>query len=138
MSSNTKEKPGLFARVMVLDAMDRVLVLKNTKRGRWELPGGKVDAGESHQQAACRELYEETCLQLKPEQLREEGKNFLQTESGFWLGVFFSARPAEWDLARLAEPDKHSNMLWVDLEELSDLPQIPSVTLVPYQQYLKK
>ncbi|MFJ9076229.1 NUDIX domain-containing protein [Streptomyces sp. NPDC102278] len=41
--------------LVVLDADGRVL-LGLAHDGRWELPGGKVDAGEGFEQAAAREL----------------------------------------------------------------------------------
>jgi 8-oxo-dGTP pyrophosphatase MutT (NUDIX family) len=45
---------------------DAVLLLRRRRgdslAGHWELPGGKVDAGESHVEALRREMWEETGL----------------------------------------------------------------------------
>ncbi|MCX6431264.1 MAG: NUDIX domain-containing protein [Actinobacteria bacterium] len=50
-------------RVLLLDARDRVLLfLMNSDDGQvfWCPPGGGVDPGETHEEAAVRELAEET------------------------------------------------------------------------------
>ncbi|MFJ1865851.1 NUDIX hydrolase [Streptomyces sp. NPDC088097] len=51
--------------LIVLGADGRVL-LGRAHDGRWELPGGKVDPGEGFEQAAARELVEETSLRVEP------------------------------------------------------------------------
>jgi len=50
--------------------------------GQWALPGGSIDAGESPEQAALRELREEVGLPLPPEAILGRLDDFV-TRSGF-------------------------------------------------------
>jgi ADP-ribose pyrophosphatase YjhB (NUDIX family) len=50
----------LGVRVVATDADGRVLLVKHTYLAGWWLPGGGVDRGETTQDAAVRELAEET------------------------------------------------------------------------------
>jgi 8-oxo-dGTP pyrophosphatase MutT (NUDIX family) len=44
---------------VVLDPADKVLLLKND-RDEWELPGGRIEIGESPKECVAREILEET------------------------------------------------------------------------------
>ncbi|SFN15206.1 ADP-ribose pyrophosphatase YjhB, NUDIX family [Pseudonocardia ammonioxydans] len=50
--------------VVVLDG-DRVLMIQRTDNGRWALPGGGQELGESVRDAAVRETWEETGLHIE-------------------------------------------------------------------------
>lgn len=52
--------------------------------GQWALPGGRIDAGESPEQAALRELAEEVGLQLDPGAVLGRLDDFA-THSGFLI-----------------------------------------------------
>ena len=63
---------GLAVRVLLTDQDGKILILKRstdskTNPGKWELPGGKVDQGESFDHALIREVYEETNLKISLE-----------------------------------------------------------------------
>jgi 8-oxo-dGTP diphosphatase len=66
MEAANLARPVPVVRLIVLDASGRVLILRraadSTDGGRWCLPGGKIDYGDTVEQAAVRELQEETGL----------------------------------------------------------------------------
>jgi 8-oxo-dGTP diphosphatase len=54
---------------IVRDAAGRLLLIQrghDPEAGRWSLPGGRIEAGESDVQALVRELAEETGLTVEP------------------------------------------------------------------------
>jgi 8-oxo-dGTP pyrophosphatase MutT (NUDIX family) len=54
----------LGVRAVVLDAENRVFLVRHTYVSGWHLPGGGVDLGESMEQAMRRELKEEGDIDL--------------------------------------------------------------------------
>ncbi len=62
------------ARVGILGAGEAsILIVKNSKYGVWELPGGTKERGETILTTAVRELHEETGLELRCSHLTYAG-----------------------------------------------------------------
>jgi 8-oxo-dGTP diphosphatase len=62
-----KQCVGLSVKAIVRDGKGRCLLIRRSSEsrhwpGKWDLPGGKVDAGESFDTALVREIAEETGL----------------------------------------------------------------------------
>lgn len=59
--------PG--AEVVVVDEQERVLFQRREDSGIWELPGGAAEPGMSFRETAAQELWEESALRVRPEDL---------------------------------------------------------------------
>ena len=55
----------VVAGAIVYDEENRVLMQKRSDNGQWGFPGGFMELGESVQETAKREVYEETGLLLE-------------------------------------------------------------------------
>jgi phosphatase NudJ len=100
----------------------RVLLVHERKHGqRWYLPAGRVEPGETFQDAAVRETLEETGVAIALEGvLRVEHSP--QPGGAARLRAVFVARPAD-DRPPRSDANEHSlEARWVALEEMDALP----------------
>ncbi|MBR5968815.1 MAG: NUDIX hydrolase [Lachnospiraceae bacterium] len=58
-----------FAAACIKDAEGKILLQRRADRGTWGFPGGALEYGESAEQAAVREVREETGLEVRVRKL---------------------------------------------------------------------
>ena len=111
---------GLSVRVLITDEDGKVLILKRstdskTNPGKWELPGGKVDQGESFDHALVREVYEETKLKISLEHVvGVSEQNLLVIRA---VHIIMSGKITEGNLTLSSE---HEGYAWVFFEKLDE------------------
>jgi 8-oxo-dGTP pyrophosphatase MutT (NUDIX family) len=95
--------------------------------GQWALPGGRVDPGESVEQAALRELHEELGVELGPESILGALDDY-PTRSGFRITPFVVWAGS--GVALAPDPTEVAAAYRVPLAVL-DEPDVPSFHRIP-------
>ncbi|MPY98149.1 MAG: NUDIX domain-containing protein [Actinophytocola sp.] len=101
--------------------------------GRWHLPSGKLDAGESVLDAAVREAEEEVGVLIQPADLRHVHTVHVNGSGPEpRLGLFFETRHWLGEPSN-REPEKCSAVRWCPLHALpDDLIDYPAVGILGY------
>ena len=110
--------PGHIACVggIVLDDDGRLLMIQRgtePDRGRWSLPGGRVELGETDEEAAVREVREETGLDVEVIDAAIGGVELSLPLGGVAAVVDFLCRPAaDADLDAVRAGDDAADVGW--------------------------
>lgn len=108
----------LVAAIALINGRGQVLMAERPAgkafAGYWELPGGKIEPGETPEQALAREIYEEVHLTIQPTDL--EPFNFVShpyPNFHLLLPIFLCIR---WQ--GTPTPREGQNLAWVDADRL--------------------
>lgn len=116
----------LVAAVALVDADRRVLIAQrppgNALAGLWEFPGGKLEAGETPEQALIRELEEELGISTKSACLAPVSFASHSYESFHLLMPLYVCR--KWQGTPVAR--EHAALKWVRPQALRDYPMPPA------------
>lgn len=107
------EDTGLRVKALVVDQGQYLFLVKHD--GTLDLPGGRVESGETLEQTIKREIAEETGLMIKISD--ELGSCFHLTRAGRLIQIFcFACQPTGGSF-RLS--DEHIGHIWLSLDEIS-------------------
>jgi 8-oxo-dGTP diphosphatase len=116
----------LVAAVALVDADRRVLIAQRPEgkslAGLWEFPGGKLEAGETPEQALIRELEEELGISTKSACLAPVSFASHSYESFHLLMPLYVCR--KWQGTPHAR--EHAALRWVRPQALRDYPMPPA------------
>ncbi len=92
--------------VMALTSSDHILLVNHKKLKTWIFPGGKIEPTETIYQGACREILEETGIDIKPFHI-----NYMRPQ--------VELEPAPWKVMNIKTQDDNileNFVYWVELD----------------------
>ena len=127
--------PGVGVAVI---SGDRLLLIqrgRGAQAGKWAVPGGKVDLGETIRETAVREVKEETGLDIDLGPVVWVGESIGPGDPPEWhyTLIDFVASPVGEEQAAAA--DDAADVRWVTLQEAREMDLTP--TMVPLLEILE-
>ena len=94
--------------------------LKKSQGGLWEFPGGKIEAGETKEEALIREIKEEMCIDIEVEKYLDE-KEFIYPEKTINL-IALECKIINGKIQLM----EHEDVKWISKAELENFEFAPA------------
>jgi 8-oxo-dGTP diphosphatase len=125
--SHTEQLPILAASICVRRGHDVLLIKrgKNPGMGKWAFPGGKVQWGETTQQAALRELHEEAGITARLGELSGLYE-VISHDIHFAIACYFASNPE----GEISAGSDAAEARWVSVSKISELPLASNIAAI--------
>lgn len=124
--------------VKTTDNIKNILVVKGSSSGIWSLPKGKVADGESDEECACREVWEETGIVINPDFVKDLPKIKIDHNIYFIYNLDMLGKDINDFQYSINDTDEISDIQWKTFTDLSntsinkDIRNILTQTLIYY------
>lgn len=109
-----------------VEAKGKLLYMKRASHclegGTWGVPAGKLEPKETPHQAAKRELFEETGIDIVPAHLEEIGTLYVRKPRGMYLYHMFHVHMDRMPIVHLSS--EHTEYVWAEPQVISALPLV--------------
>ena len=130
-NKNTKPAPKVGIGVFVFkDGQFLMGCRKNTHGAeQWSVPGGHIEFGETFEQTAAREVFEETGITIKNIRFGAVTNDHFEKEGKHYISIWMLS---DWESGseQVLEPEKFVTMRWHSFDAL------PVPLFAPWQQLL--
>lgn len=115
------------AYVLLYDDKENILVVKNKRENSsyYTLPGGAVENGETLEEAAIREVKEETGLNIELEGLFAVSEAFFEKQGHHAIFFTFKGRIINGEI-KIACPEEIEEITWMDEKTAEKYAYIPT------------
>ena len=143
--SNSKwypQHPRVSVHALILNEGHMLLIKRATEpsKGKWSLPGGRIELGETIHQAIKREVLEECSVEIEIERIFDVGENIIRDEedriSYHFVLIYFLAHYKGGELKAQSDAE---DVRWFTTEELYEADMHPQLRAVLTQatRYMK-
>jgi mutator protein MutT len=121
-----REVIGVGVGALIFNDDGKLLLTKRgqkakNERGKWEIPGGSVEFGETVAQALKREVKEELDIEIKVGEMVQLCDHIIEDEGQHWVSPSYICKLVAGE-PTIMEPEKCDEIRWVSLEEAQQLP----------------
>jgi len=120
-----KKFQKICVTAFIFNDRNEVLLLKRSSKEEflpnyWEMPGGKVEFGETPDEAIAREVFEETNLKIKAIKPYNLFSYVSQDEMRHTVDIQYLTKPGS-SLSEIEISESHTDKKWTKIKNLNDL-----------------